>query len=48
MWVRFTADFDWKPKPQDVAQPNRDQWGGLFAKRREILTDSWVTVHRLA
>jgi hypothetical protein len=38
----------WKPKPKDHAQPNRDTWGGLFAQRREILLDSWVTVHRLA
>jgi hypothetical protein len=38
----------WKPKPKDHAQPNRDTWGGLFAQRREIVTDSWVTVHRLA
>jgi hypothetical protein len=46
--AEWDATRYWKPKPQDVAQPNRDQWGGLFAKRREILTDSWVTVHRLA
>lgn len=38
----------WKPKPKDHAQPNRDAWGGKFAQRREILMDSWVTVHRLA
>lgn len=38
----------WKPKPKDHAQPNRDTWGGLFAQRREILLDSFVTVHRLA
>ncbi|WP_456722236.1 hypothetical protein [Bradyrhizobium sp. USDA 4350] len=36
----------WKPKPTHQAQPNRDVWGGLFARRREILRDSWVTVHR--
>ncbi|WP_407165001.1 hypothetical protein [Bradyrhizobium sp. ORS 111] len=38
----------WKPKPEHQAQPNRDVWGGLFARRREILLDSWVTVHQLA
>lgn len=38
----------WKPKPAHQAQPNRYVWGGLFARRREILRDSWVTVHRLA
>lgn len=38
----------WKPKPAHQAQPNRNVWGGLFARRREILRDSWVTVHRLA
>lgn len=38
----------WKPKPKEHAQPNRDTWGGLFAKRREIVLDSYVTVHRLA
>ncbi|MCC8960968.1 hypothetical protein H8A95_01245 [Bradyrhizobium sp. Pear76] len=37
----------WKPKPAHQAQPNRNVWGGLFARRREILLDSWVTVHRL-
>jgi hypothetical protein len=44
----WDASRYWKPKPQDEAQPNRNVWGGLFARRREILTDSWVTVHRLA
>jgi hypothetical protein len=38
----------WKPKPAEHAQPNRDTWGGLFAQRREILLDSFVTIHRLA
>lgn len=38
----------WKPKPKEVAQPNRDTWGGLFAQRAEVRLDSWVTVHRLA
>lgn len=38
----------WKPKPKEHAQPNREVWGGLFAKRREIVLDSWVSVHRLA
>ncbi|MFB9269615.1 hypothetical protein ACFFWD_41985 [Bradyrhizobium erythrophlei] len=38
----------WKPKPTHQAQPNRSVWGGLFAQRRDILLDSWVTVHRLA
>jgi hypothetical protein len=38
----------WKPKPKEHAQPNRDTWGGLFAQRREILLDSFVTIHRLA
>lgn len=46
--AEWDATRYWKPKPADVTQPNRDQWGGLFAKRREILLDSWVTVHRLA
>lgn len=44
----WDASRYWKPKPKDEAQPNRDRWGGLFAQRREILMDSWVTVHRLA
>lgn len=44
----WDASRYWKPKPKDEAQPNRDTWGGLFARRREILLDSWVTVHRLA
>ncbi|KWV50017.1 hypothetical protein AS156_14690 [Bradyrhizobium macuxiense] len=38
----------WKPKPEHQAQPNREVWGGLFARRRNILRDSWVTVHQLA
>ena len=38
----------WKPKPEHQAQANRNVWGALFARRREILLDSWVTVHRLA
>lgn len=44
----WDASRYWKPKPKDEAQPNRDTWGGLFARRREILLDSLVTVHRLA
>jgi hypothetical protein len=38
----------WKPLPSGQAQPNRNVWGGLFAQRRDILLDSWVTIHRLA
>jgi hypothetical protein len=44
----WDASRYWKPKPTDQAQPNRNVWGGLFAQRRDILLDSWVTVHRLA
>ena len=44
----WDASRYWKPKPSDQKQPNRDVWGTLFARRREILLDSWVTVHRLA
>jgi len=38
----------WKPEPEHQAQPNRNVWGALFTRRRNILLDSWVTVHRLA
>ena len=38
----------WRPPPQGALQPNRNVWGGLFAQRRDILMDSWVSVHRLA
>lgn len=44
----WDASRYWKPKPKEQAQPNRDTWGGLFAQRRDILLDSWVSVHRLA
>ena len=43
----WDASRYWKPKPADQVQPNRNVWGGLFAQRRDILLDSWVTVHRL-
>jgi hypothetical protein len=46
--AEWDATRYWKPKPKDQVQPNRNVWGGLFAQRREILLDSWVTVHRLA
>jgi hypothetical protein len=44
----WDASRYWKPKPADQVQPNRNVWGGLFAQRRDILLDSWVSVHRLA
>jgi hypothetical protein len=44
----WDASRYWKPLPKGEAQPNRNVWGGLFAQRRDILLDSWVTVHRLA
>jgi hypothetical protein len=37
----------WRPLPKGASQPNRQVWGGLFDKRREITLDSYVTVHRL-
>jgi len=37
----------WKPVPKGETQPNRNVWGGLFDRRREITLDSYVTVHRL-
>jgi hypothetical protein len=43
----WDASRYWKPKPTDQEQPNRNVWGNLFAQRRDILLDSWVTVHRL-
>jgi hypothetical protein len=44
----WDASRYWKPLPKGEVQPNRNVWGGLFAQRRDILLDSWVTVHRLA
>ena len=43
----WDASRYWKPKPKEQLQPNRNVWGGLFAQRRDILMDSWVSVHRL-
>lgn len=43
----WDASRYWKPLPKGEVQPNRNVWGGLFAQRRDILLDSWVTVHRL-
>jgi hypothetical protein len=42
----WEASRYWKPKPPDAAQPNRQVWGEMFRKRRDILLNSWVTVHR--
>lgn len=42
----WEASRYWKPKPPGEEQPNRAVWGGLFAQRRDILLDSYVTVHR--
>jgi hypothetical protein len=44
----WDASRYWKPLPAGQVQPNRNVWGGLFAQRRDILMDSWVSVHRLA
>jgi hypothetical protein len=44
----WDASRYWKPLPAGQLQPNRNVWGGLFAQRRDILMDSWVSVHRLA
>ena len=38
----------WKPLPKGQEQPNRNVWGSLFQQRRDIVLDSWVSVHRLA
>ena len=43
----WEASRYWKPKPPDADQPNRQVWGEMFRKRRDILLNSWVTVHRL-
>ena len=42
----WEASRFWKPKPSGANQPNRDVWGGMFRKRRDITLNSWVTVHR--
>jgi len=42
----WEASRFWKPKPTGANQPNRDVWGGMFRKRRDITLNSWVTVHR--
>ena len=42
----WEASRFWKPKPASAEQPNRDVWGGMFRKRRDITLNSWVTVHR--
>jgi hypothetical protein len=44
----WEASRYWKPPPPQSDQPNREVWGGLFQKRRDLLVNSWVTVHRLA
>jgi hypothetical protein len=44
----WDASRYWKPLPTGQVQPNRNVWGGLFAQRRDILLDSWVSIHRLA
>ena len=44
----WDASRYWKPMPTGAVQPNRNVWGGLFAQRRDILLDSFVTIHRLA
>jgi len=43
----WEASRYWKPKPAGADQPNRAVWGEMFRKRRDILLNSWVTVHRL-
>lgn len=42
----WEASRFWRPKPAGAEQPNRDVWGGMFRKRRDITLNSWVTVHR--
>lgn len=42
----WEASRFWKPKPVGADQPNRDVWGEMFRKRRDITLNSWVTVHR--
>jgi hypothetical protein len=42
----WEASRFWRPKPTDAVQPNRDVWGEMFRKRRDITLNSWVTVHR--
>ncbi len=42
----WEASRFWKPKPAGANQPNREVWGGMFRKRRDITLNSWVTVHR--
>jgi len=42
----WEASRFWRPKPAGEAQPNREVWGGMFRKRRDITLNSWVTVHR--
>jgi hypothetical protein len=42
----WEASRFWKPKPTGADQPNREVWGGMFRKRRDITLNSWVTVHR--
>ena len=42
----WEASRFWKPKPAASEQPNREVWGGMFRKRRDITLNSWVTVHR--
>ncbi|GGG37680.1 hypothetical protein GCM10010964_26900 [Caldovatus sediminis] len=51
VWYPSLAEWEatrfWRPKPAGAAQPNRDAWAGAFRQRRDLLLDSWVTVHRL-
>jgi hypothetical protein len=42
----WEASRFWKPKPTGASQPNREVWGEMFRKRRDITLNSWVTVHR--
>lgn len=35
----------WNSAAAGANQGRRAQWGALFARRREMLTDTWVTVH---
>jgi hypothetical protein len=42
----WEASRFWKPKPAGANQPNREVWGSMFRKRRDITLNSWVTVHR--
>ena len=44
----WDASRYWKPAPREAHQPSRNVWGEMFRKRRELLLDSWVTIHRLA